>query len=340
MTATLTKAPGTSPCHANATGRADDAGLLLLDVTRKTEIAEDIFLFELRAPDRRTLPRFSAGAHVLVETPAGIARRYSLCNSPAERDRYVIAVKRDAAGRGGSASMARDVQAGARLPVSRPENYFPLTEDASSYLLIAGGIGITPLRAMIAELTARHAEFKLLYCTRSPQTSAFLDEFSAADLASRVLVHHDFGERERSLSLAPFVATRAGNTHLYCCGPRPLMQAVRDAAAHWPSHAVHFEDFGTGEPAHARDEKRFVVRLARTGTRVDVQPGQSILEALRAQGIDTPSSCEAGTCGSCRTRLLAGEVEHRDFVLDEDEQQTDIMICVSRARSDEIVLDL
>ncbi|MFM0089396.1 PDR/VanB family oxidoreductase [Paraburkholderia sediminicola] len=324
--------------------RHDPANRLSLDVTARTEIAEDIFLFELRAPDRAALPTFTPGAHLLVRTPAGSERRYSLCNAPAEHDRYVIAVKLDASGRGGSASMVRDVQVGMRLEVAAPENYFPLTDGASSYLLIAGGIGITPLRAMIAELDARNADYRLLYCTRTPESTAFLDELATPELAARVTVHHDYGKRERSVALAPFLAAREGDTHLYCCGPRPLMQAVREAASHWPSSAVHFEDFGTSEftgpHGETHGEKAFTVRLARSGECVSVQPGQTILDALRAHGIDTPSSCEAGTCGSCRTRLIAGEVEHRDFVLDEDEYDSAIMICVSRARSDEIVLDI
>jgi phthalate 4,5-dioxygenase reductase subunit len=325
-----------------AATRLDANGLLSLDVTARSEIAEDIHLFELRAPDGAApLPPFTAGAHLLVRTPAGIERRYSLCNAPAERDRYLIAVKCDATGRGGSASMARDVRIGTRLQVAPPENYFALTDDASRYLLIAGGIGITPLRSMIAELEARGADYRLLYCTRMPESTAFLDELRGSE---RVIVHHDFGERDRSFALAPYLAARDGNTHLYCCGPRPLMQAVRDAASHWPSAAVHFEDFGTSahvsNDADGGGDKPFVVKLDRSGQCVNVAPEQTILEALRDHGIDTPSSCEAGTCGSCRTRLIAGEADHRDFVLDEDEYDSAIMICVSRAKSDEIVLDL
>ncbi|SAL43004.1 ferredoxin [Caballeronia peredens] len=315
-------------------------GILALTVTDKREIADDIFLFELRGEDGGPLPPFTAGAHLLVHTPAGIARRYSLCNAPAERDRYVIAVKRDTAGGGGSLSMARDVHTGTTLKVSPPLNYFPLANDASRYLLIAGGIGITPMRAMMAELTARNAPFDVIYCTRAPESTAFLDEFNAGEFASKVRVHHDFGDRAQSLAIAPLVAERRGDTHVYCCGPRPLMQAVRDATAHWPSSAVHFEDFGTSAHENAAGEKAFTVRLARTGGCVNVAPGETILDALRANGIETPSSCEAGTCGSCRTRLLSGEADHRDFVLDDDEQATEIMICVSRARSNELVLDI
>ncbi|WP_250516308.1 PDR/VanB family oxidoreductase [Caballeronia sp. INDeC2] len=318
----------------------ETAVTLTLRVTEKREIAEDIFLFELRDEDGGTLPPFTAGAHVLVQTPAGIARRYSLCNAPAERDRYVIAVKRDTAGGGGSLSMARDVHEGSMLSVTPPLNYFPLADDASRYLLIAGGIGITPVRAMMAELAARNAPFDVIYCTRAPVSTAFLGEFNAGEFASKIRVHHDFGDRAQSIAIEPLVAERKGNTHVYCCGPRPLMQAVRDATSHWPSSAVHFEDFGTSAHENTTGDKAFTVRLARSGGCVSVAPGETILDALRANGIETPSSCEAGTCGSCRTRLLAGEADHRDFVLDDDEQETEIMICVSRARSSELVLDI
>ncbi|MBU9205996.1 PDR/VanB family oxidoreductase [Burkholderia multivorans] len=338
MTTTILQDAGER--RANAIERPAP-GKLLLDVTDKVALADGICLFEFRSPDGRPLPPFAAGAHVLIETPAGIARRYSLCNAPSERDRYAVAVKLDPASRGGSASMIRDVNIGMRVPVSAPENYFALTDEASDYLLIAGGIGITPLRAMMAELDARHARYRLVYCTRSPETSAFLDEFAALP-ADRALIHHDHGNPGQSLDFAALLATRHGNTHLYCCGPRPLMQAVRDGAAGWPSAAVHFEDFGTSS-SPAGDSARatgFVVRLQRSGRCVNVAPGQSILDALRAAGIDTPSSCEAGTCGACRTALCDGVADHRDFVLDDDEHDSAIMICVSRAKSDELVLDL
>lgn len=322
-------------------GETPAQGKLQLDITVRIALADGIYLFEFRAPDGQPLPPFTAGAHVLIETPAGIARRYSLCNAPSERTRYVVAVKLDSASRGGSSSMINDVKVGMRVTVSAPENYFALTEQASEYLLVAGGIGITPLRAMMAELDARQARYRIVYCTRSPETSAFLDELSRLP-ADRVLIHHDYGNPGQSLDFAPLLATRNGDTHLYCCGPRPLMQAVRNAASGWPHAAVHFEDFGTSAtPASDSEEAdNFVVNLRRSGRSVTVAPGQSILDAIRAAGVETPSSCEAGTCGACRTTLCAGVADHRDFVLDDDEHDSAIMICVSRAKSDELTLDL
>ena len=322
------------------TNEPGETEMMSLEVRQKTAIAQDIFLFELVRPDHSSLPPFTAGSHLLVLTPSGLSRRYSLCNAPSERDRYMVAVKRDAVGSGGSISMVDSVAVGDRLDVSPPLNYFPLDPEATSYLLIAGGIGITPVLSMVRELIARNADFRLVYCTRSPETTAFLDELSAPELAGRVLVHHDHGDRERSLAIGPIVAARTGETHLYCCGPRPLMQAVRDLTRHWPHAAVHFEDFGTSAHPEQNGEKTFSVRLARSGVTVEVPAGVSILAALRDRGVAVPSSCESGTCGTCRTGLLSGMAEHRDFVLDDDEQDKEIMICVSRAQSAELVLDL
>lgn len=314
---------------------------LQVRVKRKQEIAEQIFLFELARDDSQMLPPFNAGSHIMVCTPNGLERRYSLCNAPSERDRYVIAVKRDAMGGSGSISMADDAKVGDQVSVSAPLNYFPLETTTSPFLLIAGGIGITPVLAMMHELRARNASFKVIYCTRSASTTAFMDELTAPEWVGQVLIHHDHGDPSRSLALGPLLDNCVRGTHLYCCGPRPLMQAVRDLTKKWPPGSVHFEDFGTS--AHtpvASDERGFVVRLARSGITAQVPPGTTILEALRAQGVSVPSSCEAGTCGSCRTRLISGEAEHRDFVLDDDEHNTDIMICVSRARSEVLVFDL
>jgi phthalate 4,5-dioxygenase reductase subunit len=315
--------------------------MMILVVRRKAPIARDIFLFELADPQRRELPAFTAGAHVAVMTPSGALRRYSITNAPDERDHYAIAVKRESAGSGGSATLVDQVAVGETLSVAPPENYFALADDASEHLLIAGGIGITPILSMARHLLARGENFRLVYCSRHPEGTAFLDELAAPGLAERVLVHHTHGDPARALDLRPLLADHTHGTHVYCCGPRRLMQGVRELTAHWPAAAVHFEDFGTSaDPRDANGVKPFMVRLARSGVTVQVPPDMSILGALRSRGLPAPSSCESGTCGSCRTRLLTGEADHRDFVLDEDEQKEEIMICVSRACSDELVLDL
>jgi phthalate 4,5-dioxygenase reductase subunit len=304
-------------------------------VSRAERIAEDIHLFELRDRAGGALPEFSAGAHVTVRVPGGFLRKYSLCNDPAERDRYVIAVKRESGGRGGSARLIRDVAAGDDLPVSAPVNNFALAKSAGSHLLVAGGIGITPVMAMIRALQAGGERFRLYYCTRSPAATAFRDELAAPDLRGKVTIHHDGGDPARALDLWPIVEKPQG--HIYCCGPRGLMQAVRDMTGHWSPSAVHFESFTDTAPRP--DDRPFTLRLARSGRAIAVPAGVTILEALRAAGLDVPSSCESGTCGTCRTRLIAGVADHRDLVLADDDRANNIMVCVSRAQGDELVID-
>ncbi|HSS29160.1 MAG TPA: PDR/VanB family oxidoreductase [Usitatibacter sp.] len=313
-----------------------------LEVRQKLTLARDIVLFTLADPARRELTPFTAGSHLLVTTPNGREREYSICNSPTERHRYLIAVKREPAGGGGSASMIDELHAGTRLEAVGPRNHFPLHEEASSHLLIAGGIGITPLRAMALQLAKREADFELIYLTRSAEVTAFLQDLSSPEWAGRVRIHHDGGDPSRGLPLASLLAERKGNAHLYCCGPRGLMRAVRAAASRWPAAALHFEDFGTSpvEPSGSASDTEFTVRLVRSGICVGVPKDVTILEAIRRSGVPVPSSCESGTCGTCRTRLIEGTADHRDFVLGEDEQQDEIMICVSRAVSSELVLDL
>lgn len=310
-----------------------------LELTHREEIARDIVLFELRRPDRGELPPFTCGAHLSIVTPAGHTRKYSLSNDPAERDRYVIAVKRETAGRGGSLSMAEEAKVGDVLVAGPPQNDFPLVQNQAGYTFIAGGIGITPILSMIRHLTSEGGpRYKLYYLTRSPETTAFREELSAPSFRGKVVIHHDEGDPAKAFDLWP-VFERPNGTHVYCCGPRPLMDAVRDMTGHWSSKAVHFEAF-TDAAVKKADDKAFTVRLARSGQTVEVPADVTLLEALRAAGCDLPSSCESGTCGTCKTGLLEGEADHRDLALTEAERTRFIMPCVSRARSAELVLDL
>jgi phthalate 4,5-dioxygenase reductase subunit len=311
--------------------------MIPLRVARAAPIAEGISVFELRRPDGADLAEFTPGAHVAVQVPNGLIRKYSLCNDPDERDRYCIAVKREARENSGSTSMVESAKAGDMLPVSAPRNNFALAKSPAGYTFIAGGIGITPIMSMIRHLTNTGTTlFKLYYCTRSPQMTAFREELTAPPLKSKIVIHHDDGDPERNLDLWPILERPKG--HVYCCGPRPMMQAVRDMTGHWSPSAVHFEAF-TEPPKQAPNDRPFKVRLAKSGTVVEVPVGTTILEALRAHGLDVPSSCESGTCGTCRTKLISGEADHRDLVLSEHEHANNIMVCVSRARSDELVID-
>lgn len=314
----------------------DDLEFRPLLVRAKEQLTPAIWRYELVDPDDGALPAFEAGAHVTVETPSGARRTYSLSNDPAETHRYVLGVKREAEGRGGSAGLVDGVGEGDLLPVSAPANDFPLV-DAPEYLLIAGGIGITPILAMARVLARTGAAFRMVVCTRSEADTAFLDTLSAPPLAGHVTLHHDAGDPARIFDFWPLLET-PGRAHVYCCGPTALMEDVRGMTGHWPPAAVHFEDFASDRSEPRPDDTAFTVRHAVTGEAVEVPAGASILETLRARGHRLASSCESGTCGTCRTKLVAGEADHRDLVLTEPERAGNIMICVSRALSDELVL--
>lgn len=312
--------------------------VMQLRVRNAQMIAADIRQFDLAHPEGADLPEFTPGAHILIQAPRGVTRRYSLCDAPGERAHYSIAVKREAAGRGGSISMVDDVAIGDLVHVSLPRNEFALKDGVPGYLFIAGGIGITPVRSMIRHLrNTSGAPWKLYYLSRDADATAFRDELADPELRGKVVVHHDHGDLDQSLDLWP-VLEKPKSTHLYCCGPRGLMDAVRDMTGHWSTAAVHFEDFGAGKSARATEDKPFVVRVGPDGLPLHVAANGSILETLRANGHRIPSSCESGTCGSCRMRLLAGEADHRDLVLSDTERLDNIMVCVSRAHSDELVI--
>ncbi|MFN0161617.1 MAG: PDR/VanB family oxidoreductase [Burkholderiales bacterium] len=318
---------------------------LTLVVAGRSEVASGIVEFELRVPGGGPLPVFQPGSHLTVETPSGVRRKYSIVNPPSDAERYCIAVKREAAGRGGSRSMHDDLAVGAALKAEAPDNAFALVSGARRHVFIAGGIGITPILCMVRSLIAdadaageAPVPFKLYYLTRDAAVTAYRDEIAA--LAERAVIHHDGGDPAAGLDLWPVLEKPAAGTHVYCCGPRPLMDAVRDMAGHWSSAAIHFESFGAGDASLFEPDQAFEVLLARAQVRVGVTPGQTILEALGAHGAQVRRSCEAGSCGSCRTTYLSGDVEHRDLVLAEDEKATQMMVCVSRARGGELVLDL
>ena len=309
-----------------------------LVVTSARPIARAIHAFEFRAPGGGELPAFTAGSHVQVTSPAGLVRKYSLCNDPAERDRYVIAVKRDPGGRGGSVDLVDHVGEGDSVPVSAPRNAFDLDEKAPAAMLLAGGIGITPLVAMARRLQALGARWRLIYCTRSPEDTAFAEELHAPGFADRVAFHHDGGDPARAFDLWPLFE-KPTREHVYACGPRPMLEAVRDMTGHWSRQAIHMESFADAAASRRPEDRPFTVLLARSGERIDVPPGVSILEAMRARGHEAASSCESGTCGTCKTALVAGAADHRDLALGDHERDTHIMICVSRAATPEIAID-
>lgn len=313
---------------------------LRVSVAAKEKVAEPIFRIELVSTGGVVLPVAEAGAHIQVEVPDGQIRKYSLCQGPDVADRYIIAVKREDNGKGGSRSLIDDTTIGSQLRISAPVNDFALKGNPTRYLFIAGGIGITPIYSMVRTLMETGAKpFKLYYLSRSPEQTAFLDELKGPEYHGKVIVHHDQGHPDKAYDLWPVLEQPRG-AYLYCCGPRGLMKSVRDMTGHWPGSSVHFEDFGQGNDTHRPDDRPFRVRIEGNRDTLEVPVDKSILEVLRLNAYKVPSSCESGTCGTCRCRLVEGKADHRDLVLSDDEKSRYIMICVSRAAGAELVIEL
>lgn len=333
---------------------------LLVRVRSTSYLAENISAYEVVVPDGGNLPSFSAGSHIDLYFRDGRIRQYSLCSAPSERAHYVFAIQRDLKGRGGSRAIFERVHVGRLLVISRPRNGFPLEARAARHLFLAGGIGITPIMSMIRELQASGGIFKLHYCTRSRDKTAFYEELRPLAAEGKVEFHHDEGDPARGLDISALLRVPEPGTHLYYCGPEGFMAAVAKAAVRWPTHSVHFEHFSapaseaaqdaaasseTSEAILSRDVEAdvsvgFVVRIASTGQTFDIPADKSIVQVLREHGIDVPTSCESGLCGTCRTRYMEGIPDHRDYVLDDTARQREIMICCSRAKSKVLVLDL
>jgi len=318
-------------------------GTIKVTVARKHSEAEDICTFELVGQDGRPLPAFSAGSHVDVHLTGGLTRQYSLCNDPAESHRYLIGVLKDPASRGGSEAMHTQVKEGDTLTISAPKNHFPLAHEARRSLLLAGGIGITPILCMAERLAVAGAEFEMHYCTRSPSRTAFRQRIQASGFAPRVQFHFDDGDAAQKLDLAALLSAPAQGTHLYVCGPKGFMDAVLGTARAkgWPEAQLHYEFF-SAEPVRLETDGSFEVTLASSGKVVRVAKDQTVVQALAAAGVEVPTSCEQGVCGTCLTRVISGEPDHRDMYLTPEEQAANqqFLPCCSRAKSAMLVLDL
>ena len=307
-----------------------------LHVTARRALTASITEFTLASGIGEKLPDFQPGAHVSIETPCGAVRRYSLVNDGRAPTEYKFAVKREDDSRGGSASMHDDVNVGTSLSLRPPLNEFEL-KDAPKYLLIAGGIGITPILAMAKYLEETQRPFRLIYCSRSRSDAAYVTDIEVC-FGSKALVHHDDGDPAQNYDFWDDLE-KPDNSHIYCCGPAPMMEEVRGMTGHWPEGHVHFEDFKPVEVVRA-DDRPFSVTIASRNQTFNVPADRSILEALRDAGVNTVSSCESGTCGTCKAKLVSGNVDHRDMVLEESERPHHIMICVSRAADGDLTIDL
>lgn len=318
------------------------AAAMSLRVQRIVDATADTRVFELVPAAGASLPAWSAGAHVDVRLDDGTVRQYSLCGAPGARDVYRIAVKHVPDSRGGSRAMHERVRVGQVLAVSAPRNHFALADGARHHVLLAAGIGITPVFAMVQALQARGASYELHYFTRSVADTAFHEVLSAAPYQGRVHFHHGVGTRLREL-LQSLLGTAAQGHHLYVCGPRRFMVVVDELTAGvWPPEAVHVEHFGADPAAGPAPSAAFEVRLDRSQRTIPVAADCSIVDALCAHGVAVATACREGVCGTCVTGLLAGTPDHRDLVLSAQQRQAGdrIAICVSRAKSAQLVLDL
>lgn len=304
--------------------------------------ADDIISVELRPVPGTEFPAFAAGSHIDLHLPNGMERSYSLCNDSAERGRYVVGVLKDRASRGGSRCVHEQLRVGMRLPITAPRNNFALNEQAAHTVLLAGGIGVTPMLCMARRLKAAGLPFEMIYAARSRAGAAFLAELQA--LGMPLTLHFD-DEAKGPPDLPALLGRRApdAKTHYYACGPTVMLDAFEKICAELGHENAHVERFAAKEVAASSDAKSsYVVNLAKSGKSFTVTGEKSLLDTLLAEGIDVDHSCCEGVCGSCETRVLAGEPDHRDSILSAKERASNkvMMLCVSGCKSSTLTLDL
>jgi vanillate monooxygenase ferredoxin subunit len=316
--------------------------VLRLSVTRIDSATPRIRRIELANAAGDELPFFTAGAHIDLLLGMGESRSYSLLNDPAERHRYVLGVLREQDGLGGSAWVHDHLKVGDELTSTFPSNDFPLDEEGRHHILIAGGIGITPIMAMATRVATLGHDYKLHYCARSAPEAAFLTELSER-FGERLETHFDGGDPAAGIDLKSLLAVRPPAGHVYVCGPKGLIRATREAARGWPIGMVHYELFkgSASDTEPLSDDQPFEIVLKQSNRTLAVPADKSILQVLRAEGVKVKTLCSRGNCGTCRVGLVSGKVDHRDEVLDDDEKKSVLQVCVSRAMPGEtLVLDL
>ncbi|MFM0402539.1 PDR/VanB family oxidoreductase [Paraburkholderia aspalathi] len=301
--------------------------------------ADDVASYEFRPIDAPLLPAFEAGAHIDLYLPENRVRSYSLLNDPHERHRYVIAVQREVSGRGGSAWMHMTPRVGDRFTISAPLNNFPLNEQAENSVLICGGIGITPVVSMIRRLERLGARWQLHFAARHRARAAYAEELALVPEADNRVKLHLESEGAR-IDIRRLVSEAPGGTHFYCCGPRGMVDDFIASCTSLPQEQVHFERFAAA--SESATEGGFDVVLKKSGQRIPVQAGKTILDALLDRGVDVQYACCAGVCGTCRTGVIDGVPDHRDDFLNDEEKasNTVVMVCCSGASSKTLVLDL
>lgn len=312
-------------------------------IARRTVEADDIVSLELVRSDGAPLPPFEAGAHVDMYLDDGLVRQYSLCGDPAQSDRYRLGILREAKSRGGSAAIHRTFVESRAIHISAPRNHFTLKETAGRSILMAGGIGVTPLLAMAYRLHRIGAPFALHYCTRTIGRAAFRAELQQAAFASSVRFHYDDDRSAPPFDIAATLRDAAADAHLYVCGPEGFMKHALECAhaTAWAPERIHMEYFSRQVPLEAGDS-RFTVVAQRSGLTVEVEPTETIAQTLLAHGVTVELACEQGICGTCLTRVVAGIPDHRDLYQTDEEKATNeqMTVCCSRARTPTLVLDI
>jgi ferredoxin-NADP reductase len=314
---------------------------LTLRISAINAEAKGILSFELTSLEGQDLPYFKPGAHLEIHLPNGLIKHYSLSNNSVERNRYVVGVSLSPVSRGGSSFLHGGMRVGDSIRTSLPRNHFPLIETAERYDFIAGGIGITPILAMIRWCVDNGKDWHLHYLARSRLRAAFFEELQ--QLSARKVSYHFLDEQDgQPLDIEGAVSAMPWNSHIYCCGPGPLMERVKDATAGRPAEHAHFEWFSAAPKVDSELATSFSVIARRSGLTVSIPPDQSILEVLENSGICLPFSCREGLCSSCETRVIAGVPDHRDLVLSDQQKATNqtMLICVSRSKSEVLELDV
>ena len=327
------------PTHGRRGITLSTADEIEVEVVKKWKAATDIAGFELR-PAGTDLPTFQPGAHIDLHLANGLVRQYSLINGPGEQGCYQIGVKLEQDSRGGSRFLHEEVQEGDRIAISGPHNNFGLRRDTPRTVLLAGGIGVTPLLAMAQALDRTELGFTLHYFAQSTEHLAFQDRLG--ELGNRLQTHIGLGPEETMQTVEKTLGSYDHLSQVYSCGPPQMINAIRDTASSlgWPPEAVHYEYFKNEKTIDQLSA--FEVHLARSGVSLSVDSGKTILEVLRANGVPLPSSCEQGACGTCEVAVLDGVPHHQDVYLNDSEHEAGnrIMTCVSRAHSKQLVLDI
>lgn len=322
-----------------------DNQLLQLKIKQIRQEASGIHSFELVSEDEKALPPFDAGSHIDLHLPSGTIRQYSLSNDPVETHRYVVGVLRDEQGRGGSKEAHQVFRVGDSLSASNPRNHFQLDESAKKVILLAGGIGITPLKSMGHRLRSLGIPFELHYCARAQENIAFPQELQNLSDSGEVQFHLDGGILGNGLNITEMIKGLEADSHLYYCGPAGFMKACAQAAKERSDLHVHFEHFKApekegGQAKLESDPGELVIQIQSTGQKIALSRSESLIDVLAKLGVEVLTSCQSGLCGTCKTRYISGDVEHGDCILSDAEHAEYLTPCISHIKSGTLVLDL